>query len=146
MLNLSHLDVLELDRESLVLQPDRAIGELRVVNVQRFDSVQDNRQMIAVGGNLVVVPLVRNELVLAVGLSRPYDRAGVIARRLRLPNLHFVAKTASEAPDKHAAIGFLAGLEIHGKHQVLIVLVRNQVSSNIAARRESPVDNLPMRS
>src|SRR4029077_10557313 len=88
--NLSPLDILKLDRELLILQPDGAIGELRVVNIQRFCSVQNNDQMIAVGGNLVMVPLVWNEFVLPVSLACPYDRASVIARRLRLPNLHLV--------------------------------------------------------
>jgi hypothetical protein len=43
--------------------------------------------MIAVGGNLVVVPLVGNEFELPVGLGGGYNRAGVVACRLRFPNL-----------------------------------------------------------
>src|ERR1700755_2392168 len=79
VLNLSHLDVLKVDRVFLVLQADSAIRELRVVDIQRFGSVQNNDQMITVRGNLVVIPLVRNEFVLPVGLGSPYDRTRVKA-------------------------------------------------------------------
>src|SRR5207237_470419 len=104
------------------------------MNIERFCSVQNNDQMVAIGGNLVVVPLVRNELVLPVGLACTHDRTGVIARRLRLPNLHLVAKAAAETADKHAAVGVLAGSEIDCKDQILIVLLRDQVAGSIAAR------------
>src|SRR5580698_8660395 len=58
------LDVLELDRKFLVLKADAAIGELRVVNVQRRCSVKNDDQVVALGRNLVVIPSVRKELVL----------------------------------------------------------------------------------
>ena len=69
----------------------RPLGELLVVDIQSLYAVQHNHQMISVRRDLVVVPLVRNEFELLVGLGRRHDRAGIVARRLCLPNLHLVA-------------------------------------------------------
>src|SRR5262249_1752510 len=56
------LDVPERDWELLILQPDVPVGELRVVDVERRLAVQDDDQVIAVGGDLVDVPLIGLEV------------------------------------------------------------------------------------
>jgi hypothetical protein len=57
----------------LILQPDTTVEKLRVVNVQGFGSVQNYDYVVALGSDLVVIPLGRNELESALGLGRPDD-------------------------------------------------------------------------
>ena len=76
MPDLAELDVFELDGKFLVLQPDAALAELRIVNVERFRPIQHHDQMVAVGRDLVMVPLIGNELVLAIGLTGADNRTG----------------------------------------------------------------------
>src|SRR5438093_2589544 len=85
------LDVPECDRELLILQADLSFGESRVVNVERRLAVQDDDEMIAVGGDLVAIPLVRLERVGARGLRGSDNGAGVVAGGLLPPDLHLVA-------------------------------------------------------
>src|SRR5215472_9229637 len=122
LLDQLQLDVLEIDRKFLVLQPDPPIGKLRVVNVQGFYSVKNYDHMVALSGNLVMIPLVRNELELPVGLSCAYDRAGVVSLWLRPPDLHLVTAAALGSANKHAAIGILGCFEIHVQDKILVTL------------------------
>src|SRR5438445_2171785 len=87
----TELDVPECDWELLVLQPDLSFRELRVMNVERRLAVQNDDQMIAVGGDLVAIPLIRPERVRARGLRGSDNGAGVVAGRLLPPDLHLVA-------------------------------------------------------
>src|ERR1700693_2277282 len=102
--------------------------------------------MVALSGNLIVIPLVGNELELAIGFSRAYDGPGVVALRLRFPDLHLVAAGALGRANKHAAIGILASSEIHIQDKILVTLLGRQVAGWLPARDHQPTHNFPARS
>src|SRR6185503_8412428 len=85
------LDVAKRDRELLILQPQVAVRELRVVDVERRLAVEDDDDVIPLGGDLVAVPLVGLEAEVARRLRGADNRAGVVAGRLQPPDLHLVA-------------------------------------------------------
>src|SRR6266446_6602539 len=85
------LDVPECDRELLVLQPDLPFREFRVMNVERGLAVQFDDEMVAVRRDLIAIPLIGLERVLARGLRGSDNSAGIVASRLLSPDLHFIA-------------------------------------------------------
>ena len=84
-------DVPEGDRKLLVLESDIAVRKFRVAHVQRCLAVQDDDEVIAVGGHLKVVPVIRLECVVTRGLRGSDDGASVVSGGLLLLDLHFVA-------------------------------------------------------
>src|SRR5687767_5117062 len=103
----TNLDVPERNRKLLVLQPDVTVGKFRVTRIERRLAVQHDYQVIAVSGDLKMVPLVRFERKIARGLCRPDNGAGVVASRLLPPDLHFVPAGFLWGPDKHPAVRIL---------------------------------------
>src|SRR2546421_2589351 len=87
----ANLDVPEGDGELLVLKPQMSFRKPRVMNVERGLAVQFDDEMIAVRRDLIAIPLIRLERVLARGLRGSDNGAGVVASRLLPPDLHFVA-------------------------------------------------------
>src|SRR5262249_8373536 len=70
-------DVPERDRELLILQADVSFRKSRVMDVQRRLAVQFDDEVIAVRGDLIVVPLIRLERIGARRLRRSDNSAGV---------------------------------------------------------------------
>ena len=61
------------------------------MDVERGLAVQFDDEMIAVRRDLIAIPLIGLERVLARGLRGADNGAGVVASRLLPPDLHFVA-------------------------------------------------------
>src|SRR5262249_6664094 len=142
---LRDLDVPECYRELLVLQADVPFRESRVANVERRLAVQFNDEMIAVRGDLIAVPLIRFERVLARGLRGTDDGAGVVAGRLLSPDLDLVAAVLLRRAHEHAAVRVDAAPELDREDEVLVAAIGRQVSSGRTARRQRSIDDFPMR-
>jgi len=59
----------------LILQPQVSLRKPRVMNVERRLAVEFDDEMIAVGGDLIAIPLIRLERELAGGLRGANDSA-----------------------------------------------------------------------
>src|SRR5688572_4944142 len=113
---LACFDVPERNRVLLILEPDVSIGKLRVANVERRFAVQHDNEVIAVGRDLKLIPLIRLERVITGGLRRSDDGAGVVASRLLLPDLDLVAAGFVWRSHEHAAVGQLRRSELERQH------------------------------
>jgi hypothetical protein len=58
----------------LVLKPEIACREFRVANVERRLTVQDDDDVISLGADLKVIPLIRSEPLIARRFRGPDDR------------------------------------------------------------------------
>src|ERR1700730_1744755 len=87
----TNLDVPEGDGELLVLKPKMSVRKLRVMNIERGFAVQFDDEMFAGGRDLIAIPFIRLERVLARGLRGSDNGTGIVASRLLPPDLHFVA-------------------------------------------------------
>ena len=61
------------------------------MNIQSRLAIQQDDNMISLNGDLIVIPLIRFEFVVARGFRGSHDGAGVVARGLLFPDLNFVA-------------------------------------------------------
>jgi diacylglycerol O-acyltransferase len=142
---LSNFDVAECDRELLILETDIAVGKLRVVRVERGLAVQHDDEVIAVGGNLHLVPLVGLEREIARRLGSADDRTGVVPRRLLPPDLNFVTARFLRRAHEHPAVCVLRRFELQRQDEILVALIRAQITRGLAASGQGAVDDLPVR-
>ena len=61
------------------------------MNIERRVAIQHDDNMISISGDLIVIPLIRFEFVVARGFRGSHDGAGVVAGGLLFPDLNFVA-------------------------------------------------------
>jgi len=61
------------------------------MNIQRHLAIQHDDNMISISGDLIVIPLIRFECVVARGFRGSDDGSGIVASGLLFPDLNFVA-------------------------------------------------------
>src|SRR5215510_3904857 len=96
-------DVPERNRKLLILKPQLPLGKGGVVNVEGRFTVQHDDEVVAGRGDLVTIPVVGLERMLARGLRGSDDGAGVVAGRLLPPDLDFVAAAFLRGAHENAA-------------------------------------------
>src|SRR4030095_33993 len=84
----------------LILKADVSLRKSGIVHVHGRLAVQHDDQVIAARGDQQQIPLICLEGEISGCLGRVHDGAGVVAGRLLLPDLHFVA-----VAHEHAAVG-----------------------------------------
>src|SRR5262245_66503744 len=84
------LDVPERNRKLLILKPELPLGKSGVVNVERRFTVQHDDEVVAVRGDLVTIPVVGLEGMLARGIRGSDDAACVVTCCLVPPQLEFL--------------------------------------------------------
>src|SRR5262245_9291940 len=122
------LDVPERNRKLLILKPELPLGKSGVVNVERRFAVQHDDEVVAVRGDLVTIPVVGLEGMLARGLRGSDDGAGVVAGRLLPPDLDFVAAAFLRGAYEDAAVRVRTALEFDRQREVLVAAIRGQVA------------------
>src|SRR6185503_5373673 len=131
-------------RELLVLKPDLSFRKPRVMNIERGLAIQDDDKMIAVGGDLIAIPVIRLEGVLARGLRDADNGAGIVASRLLPPNLHLVAAGFLGGTNEYPAVRVVAAPEFDRQDEILVASIRRQVASGLAASRQGAIHDFPM--
>jgi len=94
------------------------------MHIGRRLAVQDHDEMIAVCGDLKVIPLIAFDGEIAAGLCRVDDAAGVVARRLLFPDLDLVPASFVWRSIVDTAVGILTALEIEREHEILVASIR----------------------
>src|SRR5262245_13969525 len=130
------LDVPERNRKLLILKPELPLGKAAVVDVERRFTVQHDDEMIAVRGDLVTIPVVGLERMLARGLRGSDDGAGVVAGRLLPPDLDFVAAAFLRGAHENAAVRVRIALEFDRQREVLVAAIRGQITCRRPARAQ----------
>src|SRR5258706_2769141 len=84
------LDVPKGYRELLILEPDASVRKLRITDIERRFTVQDDEEVIAIRGDLIAIPLIRFEGEIPRGFRGAHDRTGAVTSGLLSPDLHLV--------------------------------------------------------
>src|SRR5882724_12207160 len=143
LLDWQQLDAAEFDPVfPLALESDDTGGVLRIVGVEQGLAVQDDREVVALGSDLVVVPLAGEDLD-GRGLDGSHQAAGIVAGRLIIPDLQLVTGDVRLPfflrPQEYAAVDLLRPAKLQ-----LQDIVRKRLGSPQPAGRRARADKRPV--
>src|ERR1035438_9925550 len=144
-----YVSELNLAAAGILLQANHSRGVLGVRAVQDYLAVQHDDEVVAVSGDLVAVPLIRQDLS-RCRFDGIHQGAGLVSRP-KIPNLQLITGLGGDAArflraEKNAAIGFLADPELNLQVEIAEHVVRAKPFAAVAVADDGAIGHPPRRS